>query len=104
MAARIIPGDENDGAFQTGLSQALHARIKELLPDLFAPIRGRHGQMINPAAPSIVTAKSDPGDFTVNLGDVKMYSSTGNHDVRWNPRGKEGYVKGTGQPLYQSWD
>src|SRR6478735_1192881 len=39
-----------------------------------------------------------------NLGDVKMYSSTGNHDVRWNPRGKEGYVKGTGQPLYQSWD
>lgn len=32
------------------------------------------------------------------------YDAPGNHDVRWNPRGKEGYVLGTGQPLYQSWD
>lgn len=39
-----------------------------------------------------------------NLGDVKMYTTTGNHDVRWNPRGKEGYTLGTGMPLYQSWD
>src|SRR5436305_273007 len=47
---------------------------------------------------------ADYREILKNLGDVKMYSSTGNHDVRWNPRGKEGYVKGTGQPLYQSWD
>jgi outer membrane protein assembly factor BamB len=32
------------------------------------------------------------------------YESTGNHDIRWNPLGKEGFVKGTGQPLWQSWD
>ena len=34
----------------------------------------------------------------------KMYIAPGNHDVRWNPRGKDGYVEGTGQKLYQSWD
>ena len=34
---------------------------------------------------------------------VKLYNAPGNHDVRWNPIGKEGYVKGVG-PLYQSWD
>ncbi len=39
-----------------------------------------------------------------NLGDVKMYVAPGNHDVRWNPRGKEGYTRGTTGPLYQSWD
>lgn len=64
--------------------------------------------------------------FTVNTGDtveagkddeyaqyrksiadalkVPHYDSTGNHDIRWNPLGKEGFVKGTGQPLWQSWD
>lgn len=63
--------------------------------------------------------------FCVNTGDVaeigteeeyqqlcealrslkpKMYIAPGNHDVRWNPRGKEGYTAGTGQPLHQSWD
>lgn len=35
---------------------------------------------------------------------LPMYAAPGNHDVRWNPRGKEGYVRGAGQPLYQSWD
>ncbi len=34
----------------------------------------------------------------------KMYIAPGNHDVRWNPQGKEGYTRGTGQPLFQSWD
>jgi outer membrane protein assembly factor BamB len=34
---------------------------------------------------------------------VKNYFTTGNHDVRWNPLGKEGYTQGVGQPLYQSW-
>jgi outer membrane protein assembly factor BamB len=44
-------------------------------------------------------------DVLKSLGeDIKTYTAPGNHDVRWNPRGKEGYVKGTGQPLYQSWD
>ena len=33
-----------------------------------------------------------------------MYAAPGNHDVRWNPRGKEGFVKGAHSPLYQSWD
>lgn len=32
---------------------------------------------------------------------VPYYHAPGNHDVRWNPLGKEGFVKGTGQPLYQ---
>ncbi len=32
---------------------------------------------------------------------VPYYHTPGNHDVRWNPLGKEGFVKGTGQPLYQ---
>jgi 3',5'-cyclic AMP phosphodiesterase CpdA len=35
---------------------------------------------------------------------VKIYPTPGNHDVRWNPRGKEGYTRGTGRPLYESWD
>lgn len=35
---------------------------------------------------------------------IPSYDAPGNHDVRWNPRGKEGYVKGTGQPMYRSWD
>ena len=38
------------------------------------------------------------------LEDVKFYPAPGNHDVRWNPRGKEGYTRGTGVPLRQSWD
>lgn len=28
----------------------------------------------------------------------------GNHDVRWNPLGKEGFSIGTGQPLFQTFD
>lgn len=36
-------------------------------------------------------------------GSVPVYAAPGNHDVRWNPLGKEGYVQGTGQPSYQSW-
>jgi outer membrane protein assembly factor BamB len=39
-----------------------------------------------------------------NLGDVRAFVAPGNHDVRWNPRGKEGYTRGTSGPLYQSWD
>lgn len=35
---------------------------------------------------------------------IPNYTAPGNHDVRWNPLGKEGYRTGTGQPLYQSWD
>ena len=35
---------------------------------------------------------------------VPMYVAPGNHDVRWNPIGKEGFVKGVGQPMNQSWD
>lgn len=35
---------------------------------------------------------------------IPHYDAPGNHDVRWNPRGKEGFVLGTKQPLYQSWD
>lgn len=35
---------------------------------------------------------------------VPIYDAPGNHDVRWGPRGKEGFTKGTGQPLYRSWD
>ena len=31
------------------------------------------------------------------------YGAPGNHDVRWNPLGKEGFEKGVG-PLFQSWD
>ena len=63
--------------------------------------------------------------FAINTGDVceigtdeeyelyreaiahlrpKMYVAPGNHDVRWNPRGKEGYTRGTDTPLYRSWD
>jgi outer membrane protein assembly factor BamB len=35
---------------------------------------------------------------------IPLHDAPGNHDVRWNPRGKEGYTKGTGQPLYHSFD
>jgi outer membrane protein assembly factor BamB len=34
---------------------------------------------------------------------VPSYQAPGNHDVRWNPLGKEGFSKGSGQPMYQSW-
>jgi outer membrane protein assembly factor BamB len=43
-------------------------------------------------------------DTLKSLAPVKMYLAPGNHDVRWNPRGKEGYTLGVGQQLYQSWD
>jgi outer membrane protein assembly factor BamB len=39
-----------------------------------------------------------------SLGDIPTYPAPGNHDVRWNPRGKEGYTLGTDSPLFQSWD
>jgi outer membrane protein assembly factor BamB len=35
---------------------------------------------------------------------VPYYHAPGNHDVRWNPLGKEGFVRGTGQPLFQRID
>lgn len=35
---------------------------------------------------------------------IPFHPAPGNHDVRWNPLGKEGFVKGTGHPLYQTWD
>jgi outer membrane protein assembly factor BamB len=35
---------------------------------------------------------------------LPIYSAPGNHDSRWNPLGKEGFTRGTGQALYQSWD
>ena len=35
---------------------------------------------------------------------LPIYNAPGNHDVRWNPRGKEGYTRGVSQPLFQSWD
>jgi len=35
---------------------------------------------------------------------IRHFEAPGNHDVRWNPRGKEGYTDGVGQPLHQSWD
>src|SRR5262249_40323945 len=39
-----------------------------------------------------------------NLGDIKIYIAPGNHDVRWNPHGKEGFTQGVKGPLFQSWD
>lgn len=32
------------------------------------------------------------------------HDAPGNHDIRWNPLGKEGFTRGVGQPLYQSWN
>lgn len=37
------------------------------------------------------------------LGDVPAHMAPGNHDVRWNPLGKEGFTLGSKQPMYQSW-
>ena len=34
---------------------------------------------------------------------IPLHAAPGNHDVRWNPLGKEGFEKSVG-PLYQSWD
>lgn len=45
--------------------------------------------------------------FRKTIGEflaIPHYEAPGNHDVRWNPRGKEGYTLGVNQPLYQSWD
>src|SRR5205814_9543566 len=33
-----------------------------------------------------------------------IYNCPGNHDIRWNPLGKEGYTLGTKEPLYHAWD
>ncbi len=35
---------------------------------------------------------------------IPYHEAPGNHDVRWNPLGKEGFEKGVQGPLYQSWD
>ncbi len=71
-----------------------------------------------------ISALNPQPAFVINTGDVceiggddeyaqfqaaleslapRMYVAPGNHDVRWNPRGKEGYTRGTNGPLYQSW-
>jgi outer membrane protein assembly factor BamB len=44
--------------------------------------------------------------YQKSLENLKIphYDAPGNHDVRWNPHGKEGYTLGTKQALYQSWD
>src|SRR3989442_11537752 len=63
--------------------------------------------------------------FVVNTGDVcetgtpeqyerfqeicknltcPQYIAPGNHDVRWNPLGKEGFTRGAKAPLFQSWE
>lgn len=34
---------------------------------------------------------------------LPSYQAPGNHDVRWNPLGKEGFVLGAKQPMHQSW-
>src|SRR2546423_4482010 len=44
------------------------------------------------------------GNAAKNLGDIPLYLAPGNHDVRWNPLGKEGYTLGAGAKLYQSRD
>lgn len=36
--------------------------------------------------------------------DLPVFDAPGNHDCRWNPRGKEGFEKGTRQKLWQSFD
>ncbi|MBW3635313.1 MAG: PQQ-binding-like beta-propeller repeat protein [Armatimonadetes bacterium] len=35
---------------------------------------------------------------------LPLYEAPGNHDVRWNPLGKEGFERGVKGPLYRSWD
>jgi len=35
---------------------------------------------------------------------LPLHCAPGNHDSRWNPLGKEGFLRGTRQPLRQSWD
>ncbi len=35
---------------------------------------------------------------------IPHYIAPGNHDVRWNPLGKEGFELGAQGPLYRSWD
>ncbi len=35
---------------------------------------------------------------------IAHYEAPGNHDVRWNPLGKEGFERGVKGPLYRSWD
>lgn len=72
-----------------------------------------------------ISALKEKPAFAINTGDVcetatveeyanyrraltsliiPHYDAPGNHDVRWNPMGKEGFVRGSGQPLFQSWD
>ncbi|MFT3787790.1 MAG: PQQ-binding-like beta-propeller repeat protein [Tepidisphaeraceae bacterium] len=52
------------------------------------------------AAPEYERMLSTLGDA---LQGVPIYTAPGNHDVRWNPLGKEGFTRGTKQPLYQHW-
>lgn len=70
---------------------------------------------INAHAPAFVVQTGDlteigtPREYEVYRASVSglsapRYDSPGNHDVRWNPLGKEGYVAGTGQPLWQTWE
>jgi outer membrane protein assembly factor BamB len=42
--------------------------------------------------------------MAADLPDVPHYIAMGNHDQRWNPLGKEGFIRGVGQPLWQSWN
>jgi len=48
-------------------------------------------------------AEYDTHEKLLKKLEVPQYGVPGNHDVRWNPLGKEGYERRVG-PLYRSWD
>ena len=78
------------------------------------------GQMLRDMA-----ASPSPPAFGINAGDItdsgwpdqyvqyrklvdplpfKVYTTPGNHDVRWSPLGQIAYRNGTGNPVYSSFD
>lgn len=80
------------------LDAALYQEINALTP--------RPAFVIHTGDVCEVGTDAQYADYRAIVATLAMphYDAPGNHDVRWNPRGKEGYVLGTGQPLYQSWD
>src|SRR5688500_7044242 len=91
-------GEKDDEGSNAARVSAAYREISALQPrPAFVVNTGDYVEIGTPAEYEIARK-------TLTHLKIPHYGAPGNHDVRWNPLGKEGYTLGTKQPLFQSWD
>lgn len=92
VAASNAPGS------RAALNRALYREISQLSP--------KPAFVVTTGDVCEIGTDAEYAAYRKSLDDLSVphYDAPGNHDVRWNPRGKEGFVRGARQPLYQSWN